>query len=104
MGKSGYRTNTILCMPIRGDAQSGHEVIGVIQVINKKMGVFDEEDENIMDSFLSIAGPILQHSQLFNRSQGADGNEFSGKGLVRKSSQANKKPEMGAIIDEGEEE
>jgi len=102
--KSGYRTNTILCMPIRGDAQSGHEVIGVIQVINKKMGVFDEEDENIMDSFLSIAGPILQHSQLFNRSQSTDGNEFSGKGLVRKSSAAKQKPEMAIIEDDEEEE
>jgi adenylate cyclase len=84
--KSGYRTNTILCMPIRGDAASGGEVVGVIQVINKKMGVFDEEDENIMDSFLSIAGPILQHSQLFQRSESTSGNEFSGKSMVRKPS------------------
>jgi len=102
--KTGYRTNTILCMPLRGDAASGHEVIGVIQVINKKVGVFDEEDENIMDSFLSIAGPILQHSQLFHRSQGNDGNEFSGKGLVRKSSAAKQKPEMAIIEDDEEEE
>ena len=33
--KTGYRTNTILCMPLRGDAASGHEVIGVIQVSSR---------------------------------------------------------------------
>ena len=74
------------------------------QVINKKMGVFDEEDENIMDSFLSIAGPILESSQLFNRADAtADGTEFSGRTLVRKSSGAQKAAES-AIIEEEEDE
>ena len=106
--KSGYHTKHILCMPIRGapsgPGQAG-AVIGVIQVINKKMGVFDEEDENIMDSFLSIAGPILENSQLFNRADKAeDGTEFSGRTLVRKSSGAQARGGGGAAIIEEEEE
>jgi len=104
--KSGYRTKSILCMPIKGDEKSNYAIIGVIQVINKKMGVFDEEDENIMDSFLSIAGPILQSSQLFHRSESTeDGNEFSGKALVRKTSGAHKMKQMeNSIVEEEEEE
>ena len=39
-----------------------------------------------------------------HRSQGNDGNEFSGKGLVRKSSAAKQKPEMAIIEDDEEEE
>ncbi len=57
-----------------------------------------------MDSFLSIAGPILESSQLFNRADAtADGTEFSGRTLVRKSSGAQKAAES-AIIEEEEDE
>ena len=30
-------------------------MVGVIQLINKEHGVFDDEDEEMLDSFLSIA-------------------------------------------------
>ena len=59
--KTGYRTRSILCMPIK----AGTEVVGVIQLLNKNEGPFDEEDEEVMSSFLSIAGPILKNSHLF---------------------------------------
>ena len=44
-------------MPLKG---AGGSVIGVIQLINKSSGVFTEEDQEIMNSFLTIAGPILE--------------------------------------------
>ncbi|GMH82160.1 hypothetical protein TrVE_jg12999 [Triparma verrucosa] len=64
--KSGYITRSILCMPIK----AGKEVVGVIQLLNKDEGPFDEEDEEVMGSFLSIAGPILKSSNLFQSGTG----------------------------------
>lgn len=63
---SGYVTRNVLCMPIK---DTGGDVIGVIQLINKIKGgdFFTEEDEMLIESFLGIAGPILQTSQLFSQ-------------------------------------
>jgi hypothetical protein len=46
-------------------------VIGVIQLINKTTGggVFTSDDEDIMNIFLSIAGPILAESSLYEKIQ-----------------------------------
>lgn len=41
--KTGYRTKTILCMPITNNNQ---EIIGAFQVINKIGGVFTKNDED----------------------------------------------------------
>ena len=66
--KTGYRTKAILCMPIKSD----DKVIGVLQLINKLSGsgVFTLEDEDVMQIFLSIAGPILAESNLYEQIQG----------------------------------
>lgn len=76
--KSGYRTKSILCMPIK----AGKEVVGVIQLLNKDSGPFDEEDEEVMASFLNIAGPILKSSNLYSKAtkkqERNEGKEFPG--------------------------
>lgn len=66
--KTGYRTRAILCMPIKSDDQ----VIGVMQLINKMSGsgVFTPDDEDVMQIFLAIAGPILAESNLYEQIQG----------------------------------
>lgn len=70
--KSGYRTKSVLVLPILGerDAKSprkGKKVVGVLQLINKLHGErFTEEDEQLLMSFLDIAGPLLTTSQLFS--------------------------------------
>ena len=66
--KSGYRTKAVLCLPIK----NGDVVIGVLQLINKVegAGIFDEEDEEIMVTFLNIAGPIIAQSTLYTQMQG----------------------------------
>ena len=46
--KSGYRTNTILCMPVQ--TKNG-DSLGVIQVINKLGGTFSEHDERRLRAF-----------------------------------------------------
>jgi adenylate cyclase len=66
--KTGYRTKAILCMPIKSD----DKVIGVLQLINKLTGsgIFTTDDEDVMSIFLSIAGPILAESNLYEQIQG----------------------------------
>jgi hypothetical protein len=39
--RTGYRTRTTLCMPLRNEK---NEIVGVMQVLNKKDGIFTEED------------------------------------------------------------
>ncbi|KAE8914680.1 hypothetical protein PF005_g1999 [Phytophthora fragariae] len=81
--KLGYQTRSVLAMPLRNG--SG-EVIAVVQLINKldASGVFSTDDEELLGTFLHIAGPILfnSHSHLpISSSQSKDevGTEFTGK-------------------------
>jgi hypothetical protein len=69
--ESGYRTTTILTMPIFGTSKPGEppKVVGVLQCINKAQDVFGSQDIDVMDTFLTIAGPILENSKLFQRSK-----------------------------------
>jgi GAF domain-containing protein len=62
--ETGFRTRTILCTPIRnllGDP------IGVIQVINKKKGVFGPEDERIFSVFAHQAAMAVENFTLFQK-------------------------------------
>jgi GAF domain-containing protein len=59
---SGYRTNTILCMPIK--AIDGN-IVGVIQAINKKDGAFGATDEDVMNMLATQAGIALQNANLY---------------------------------------
>lgn len=61
--KLNYRTKTILCMPMRN--RNGI-IVGVIQVINKKEGVFNEEDENFLQSLASMSGISLENAWLYS--------------------------------------
>mmetsp|Transcript_4238 Transcript_4238/g.5855 ORF Transcript_4238/g.5855 Transcript_4238/m.5855 type:complete len:499 (-) Transcript_4238:164-1660(-) len=60
--QEGYKTRNILCIPIKDDAGQSS---GVIQLINKKEGIFLPEDEIILGLFIAVAAPILNNSQLF---------------------------------------
>jgi signal transduction histidine kinase len=66
--KTGYRTNSILCMPIlepvKKKTQIG-EVIGVLQILNKKGGVFTEEDEDLLTSLCSQVAISLVNARLY---------------------------------------
>ncbi|ETV87803.1 hypothetical protein H257_01254 [Aphanomyces astaci] len=75
--KLGYKTSTILALPLHSHKQ---DVIGVMQLINKTDGIFTPDDEEILTTFLSIAGPILENSPLFLRAKGTGGeNELTGR-------------------------
>ncbi len=62
--ETGYRTKTILCMPIKNINQ---ETIGVFQVLNKMTGYFTEEDEDLLVTIGSSAGISLENATLFER-------------------------------------
>lgn len=65
--RTGYRTRSILCMPIwepMGD--ENRPILGVLQVLNKKSGVFTTADERLLETLggqvaISIANSRLYH-------------------------------------------
>uniref|UniRef100_A0A8C5BST2 Phosphodiesterase n=1 Tax=Gadus morhua TaxID=8049 RepID=A0A8C5BST2_GADMO len=66
---TGYKTQTILCLPIKNHKE---EVVGVAQAINKKCGedkVFTEQDEKDFSSYLAFSGIVLHNAQLYETSQ-----------------------------------
>jgi len=62
--QTGYKTRSILCMPIRN---MSHEIVGVFQVLNKKDGYFTEKDEDLLIAIGSSAGIALENATLFNK-------------------------------------
>lgn len=62
--KTGFRTKTILCMPMRNKDQ---KIIGVFQLLNKRNGLFTTEDENFI-SALSIQSSIaIENARLYEQ-------------------------------------
>ncbi len=59
--KTGYHTSTILCMPMRN--RKG-ETIGVFQVLNKRAGVFDKVDEDMLTAIATNAGVAIENATL----------------------------------------
>ena len=62
--KSGYHTQTILCMPIKNNNQ---EIIGAFQVLNKIDGVFTKNDEDLLVAIGGSASIALENAQLFEQ-------------------------------------
>ena len=64
--QTGYKTKTILCMPIKNLNQ---QIIGAFQVLNKFEGEFSDEDEDLLIAIGSSAGIALENAQLFKKQQ-----------------------------------
>ena len=62
--KTGYRTKTILCMPIKNNNQ---EIIGAFQVLNKLDGTFTKNDEDLLVAIGGSASIALENAQLFEQ-------------------------------------
>lgn len=60
--QTGYRTRTILCMPVR---HKDGRVVGVLQVLNKKRGIFHQDDEELLKILCSQAAIALENAQLY---------------------------------------
>ncbi len=62
--KSGFVTRNILAVPIFNSRQ---EVIGVIQLLNKYHGDFDDKDEGIMSFFANYISGTLELALLMEK-------------------------------------
>jgi signal transduction histidine kinase len=60
--QTGYRTKTILCMPVRSKYGT---IVGVLQVLNKRAGVFTTADEEMLDALSSQAAIALENARLY---------------------------------------
>ena len=58
---TGYRTRTVLCMPVKN--REG-KIIGVIQLLNKTKGNFTDEDEKFIEAFSVHAAIAIENAQL----------------------------------------
>ncbi len=62
--KSGYRTRSILCAPMRN---SKGEIIGVLQVLNKQAGgPFTSDDGDLLTALATQAGMSIENSKLYH--------------------------------------
>ncbi len=59
---TGYRTRSMLCMPI---VAKGARVIGVMEILNRKIGAFGAADERRLHAFCAEAAVSIQNAQLF---------------------------------------
>ena len=65
--KTGYRTCSMLCMPM---IDRKGEVLGVTQMINKKSGsAFGKNDQRLLAAFSAQAAVAIENSLLFKRTE-----------------------------------
>lgn len=60
--RTGFRTRNILCAPMQN---KHNEVIGVLQVLNKRDGIFTEEDEELILALSSQAAVAVENAILY---------------------------------------
>ncbi len=62
--KTGYRTRSILTAPVKDKLD---EVVGVIQLLNKRSGVFTSDDLSMLEAITPIAASTLRNAQLYEQ-------------------------------------
>ena len=60
--QSGFRTRSILCMPM---PDHKGRTIGVVQVLNKRLGPFSGDDEALLGTVAAHAGIAIENSKLY---------------------------------------
>jgi len=60
--QSGYRTRTILCMPM---TNKDGVIVGVFQLLNKKAGIFTEADESFLSALSIHAALAIENARLY---------------------------------------
>jgi GAF domain-containing protein len=64
-GYSGFQTRAVLCAPLF----SGEQVIGALEVLNKRQGVFTSEDLSFLEAFGAVAAPAIENARHFHQEQ-----------------------------------
>lgn len=67
--RTGYRTRSILCLPVWEPTtnQQKREILGVIQVLNKREGHFTTEDEGILEAVASEVAIAISNARLYEQ-------------------------------------
>jgi len=60
--RTGFRTRTVLAVPIRNNRGV---TIGVLQVLNKRKGTFTADDQTLLAALASVAAVSLENSKLY---------------------------------------
>jgi signal transduction histidine kinase len=58
---TGFRTRSILCVPIRFRGT----VTGVIQVLNKRIGTFTDQDREVLELIAAEAGVAIENARIY---------------------------------------
>jgi sigma-B regulation protein RsbU (phosphoserine phosphatase) len=62
--RTGYRTKSILCCPMRN--KEG-KIIGVLQLLNERAGIFTREDENFITALSVHASVAIENARLYEQ-------------------------------------
>ena len=60
--KTGYRTKTVLCMPLKN---KDDKIVGVLQLLNKHKGFFTRDDENFIRALSIHAAIAIENARLY---------------------------------------
>ena len=77
--QTGYTTNSLLCAPVR---TTKGEVIGVLQMLNKKQGSFTKEDLHLLEEMTSLCSITLRSRQFMDDMHAARERELKFLDLV----------------------
>lgn len=64
--QTGYRTRSLLAMPMRNHQS---RVIGVVEVLNKKDGSFNREDQEVLEVLAAMVAQQIENASLYEQSQ-----------------------------------
>ena len=90
--QTGYRTKNIICAPIR---TVRNDIIGVIQILNKKKGRFTKHDLNTVSAITEQAAMTLQNAQGLEQMAKARAKEMEFLDVV---SDVTAEIELGALL------
>lgn len=62
--RSGFKTSSILCAPIMGAKK---HLVGVVQVLNRSGGPFDEDDEHMLAALCTQIAVALENAKLYRQ-------------------------------------
>jgi eukaryotic-like serine/threonine-protein kinase len=60
--KTGFKTRNLVTLPM---IAKGGEVIGVFQVLNKRRGAFEAEDEEVLSSLAATAAVVIERARTY---------------------------------------
>ena len=60
---TGYRTQQILCVPIKNRRE---EILGVLELLNKRTGSFTPEDEEVLSLLATQIGIAMTNAQIYD--------------------------------------